>query len=159
MAITVLLRPTRPDHVMSMCLWTPLLSTWTHHHCVEFVQKQRPEWTYKKMATIYTIDALEIVTTIHLDSNLDNNPRYSQDIPKRCPRYAKDTPNWYRWYAQDMQNICLKYDQGMSEICPNYVQDTPELWPRYANNMSKVCLITIALSRAFSRKKSPHVFL
>ena len=45
------------------------------------------------MATIYTIDALEIVTTIHLDSNLDNNPRYSQDIPKRCPRYAKDTPN------------------------------------------------------------------
>ena len=45
-----------------------------------------------KVPLIYTIDALEKVITIHVDnsvdSNLDNNLTYSQDMAKIFPRYA-----------------------------------------------------------------------
>ena len=61
------------------------------------------------MATIYTIDALEIVTTIHVDSNLDNNPRYSQDILKIFPRDAQDMPKIRPIDTDDMPKICQIY--------------------------------------------------
>ena len=61
------------------------------------------------MATIYTIDALEIVTTIHVGSKLDNNPRYSQDILKIFPRDAQDMPKIRPIDTDDMPKICQIY--------------------------------------------------
>ena len=61
------------------------------------------------MPTIYIIDALGIVTTIHVDSNLDNNLRYAQDITKIFPRSIQDMPKIRPNDANHMPEICQRY--------------------------------------------------
>ena len=54
------------------------------------------------MPTIYTKDALDIVTTIHVDSNLDMTkilPRSVQDMPKIRPNDANHMPEICQRYA------------------------------------------------------------
>ena len=61
------------------------------------------------MSTINTIDALEIVTTIHVDSNLDNNLRYAEDMTKIFPRSVQDMPKIRPNDANHMPEICQTY--------------------------------------------------